>query len=476
MRIIRLDNKGWRARFDDGFDARNVSRVADAFGYIWAEVKPGATVYVGYDTRLLGYRLAVTCARVLANYGLRPIVSSTYCPTPALGWAVHWDADAVGGVMLTASSASGDFGGISARAADGGPVAQEFYDAATRIVSSSAVEGRGRYVTADLVGPYLEELKSLVDEDVIRAAGLSVVVDPMHGSGRGYLAGVLRQLGCRVHEVHGEALTDFGGLEPALVHPWVDQCAHAVRSFGCDLGIVLDGDADRMGVVDERGSYLTSHRTGPLIIGHLVKDKGAFGRIVATYSSSALVRRQAERLGLAFTAAPMGFTRIYREFADGDVLLGLEEMGGYCVPGHLPERDGLLAALLMVESRAASGKPVSSMVADLEEDLGNMTYVKKDIKLDPSLIQAFRNVLPGINPKEVCGMRPVSVGHADGLVLRFEDDSWVQLRPSRTEPLVRARAESKDPTLAESLGEQACQEALERLPGYPRSTTVEAWS
>lgn len=470
MRIIRIDNKGWRARFDDGFDADNVSRVAAAFGYIWAHARPGATVYVGYDTRLMGRRLADTCARVLSDYGLTVIVSASFCPTPALGWVTSKDERACGAVMLTASSASGDYGGISARAADGGPVTQEFYDAASRIMSSVPVKGTGAYTTADIVGPYLADLKASVDEDAIREAKLSVVVDPLYGSGRGYLAGLLRQLGCRVHEVHGEELADFGGLSPMLASPWIDRCAHAVRSFDCDMGIVLDGDADRVGVFDENGRYLTAHRLAPLLMGHLVENRDAGGRVVATYSSSALVRRQADRLGLAFTAVPMGFARIYREFVEGDVLLGFDEMGGVCVPLHMPERDGLLGALLAVEARAMANAPMSQMVAELEQELGSMTYVKRDIELDPSLIQAFRNILPGINPAEVCGMKPVLVGHADGLVLRFADDSWVQLRPSRTEPLVRARAESHDEALAEELGEQACRAALARLPGRVRTS------
>lgn len=467
MRIIRIDNKGWRARFDDGFDEESVSRVADAFGYIWADRNQGKTVYVGYDTRLNGRRLAETVAGVLSSYGLSAVVSNALCPTPALGWAVARDDQACGGVILTASSETADYGGISARAQDGGPVGDEFYEMASKIMSSVPVGNRGAFRRSDLVGPYLKDLSTNVDADAIASAHLKVVVDPMYGSGRGYLAQLLRSLGCRVHELHGEEHADFDGLRPQLRQPWVGQCEQAVRSFGCDLGILLDGDADRMGVVDERGRFLTPHVTGPLIMEHLVERRGESGRVVTTFSGSALIMRQARRLGLDFTEVPMGFTRIYREFTDGDVLLGLEGMGGFCHPKHLPERDGLMGALLMVEARAKAGIAVSGMVKDLEDEIGTMTYVEHNIELDASSIQAFRNILPGINPHDVCGMRPTSVGHADGLVLRFEDDSWVQLRPSRTEPLVRARAESPDPALAAALGEQACRETLKRLPEGP---------
>lgn len=468
MRIIRFDNKGWRTRFDEGFDEENLSRVADAFGFMWSDAYPGSTIYVGYDTRFNMRQLAGVVAGVLASCGLRTVVSDTWCPTPALGWSVAQDEHAVGGVMLTASSASSEYGGISARAADGGPVADEFYDAATRIVSSTAIDKRAAFETMDIMTPYLNALRARSDVRLIEEARLNVVVDPLYGSGRGHLAKLLRSVGCRVHEVHGEELPDFGGLHPLPQEPWAGQCEHAVRSFGCDVGIMLDGDGDRMGVVDETGRYVTPHRTAPLIMEHLVQDRGLQGRIVATFSSSACIRRQAERLACEFTAVPMGFTRIYREFVEGDVLMGVEEFGGVCLPDHMPERDGLLAALMIVEHLACRKQSASSLVAKLEQKLGSMHYVRRDIRLDAASIQAFRNILPGLNLSEVCGMSPVMVSHSDGLYLRFVDDSWVQLRPSRTEPLVRACAESSVEARANALGEVACDKALRLLPS-PRT-------
>lgn len=467
MRIIRINNKGWRARFDDGFDEENLSRIADAFGYIWAQSTPGATIYVGYDTRLNGRRYASLVGAVVATYGLNVIVSSDPCPTPAVGWATFTDENAAGAIILTASSAEGDFGGISARSQDGGPISDEFYDAASKIISSKPPQSRGAITYADILTPYLENLVSEVDADAIREAGLHIVVDPLYGAARSSMAKVLRAVGCRVNELHGEELADFAGLRPVPQKPWVDQCEHAVRTFHADMGFVFDSDADRLGLVDEKGNFVEPHRLAPLILEHLVERRDMDGRVVANFSSSALVKRQADRLGCEYTAVPMGFTRIHREIIEGDVLMATEQFGGVCVPEHLPERDGLMAALLMVESVAMSRKTVSEMVDELENELGKMYYVNRDIDLDASSIQAFRNILPGIFLSEVCGMTPVSVGHSDGLVLRFADDSWVQLRPSRTDPVVRASAEAPDPKLAEALGQEACKEALRRLPIGP---------
>ncbi|MDO4536898.1 MAG: phosphoglucomutase [Coriobacteriales bacterium] len=460
MRIIRFDNKGWRARFDDGFDAENVGRVADAFGYIWAEARPGATVYVGYDTRFGGRSFAGTVAGVLASYGLHAIVSDVACPTPALGWAVAHNDEAVGGVMLTASSSSCEYGGISARGEDGGPISDEFYEAAAQIMSAIPIESRGVFSIEDIIGGYLEDLRGSVNAEAIASAAPCIVVDPMYGSARGCLADLLRSLGCKVREIHGEMAPDFAGLHPSPQEPWVDKCEQAVVAYGYDMGIVLDGDGDRAGIVDERGNFITSHCMVPLVMDHLVSNRGEYGRVVATMSSSARVRRQARRLGCPFTQVPMGFTRIYREFVEDDVLMGSEEYGGISYPEHLKERDGLYTALLMVEYLAMSKKKVSELVEELTQQVGSMHYVHRDVRMDAAAIQSFRNLLPGLALKEVCGKEPISVSHADGLTMRFSDDSWVQLRASRTEPVVRAFAEAYDAADALDLARAACDGSL----------------
>ena len=464
MRIIRFNNKGWRARFDDGFDEQNLSRIADAFGYIWADARPGATILVGYDTRFNGRGLAGVVAGVLASYGLHAVVSDRPCPTPALGWSVQQDTTIAGGVMLTASSASCEYGGISARAANGGPIADDFYDAASRIVSSAPITARGSYSYADFVSPYVDHLRDLVDVDAIGNAGLGVVVDPLYGASRGILAQLLRSMGCHVHEIHSDENPDFGGLHPMPVEPWVDTCEQAVLAYDAQVGIVLDGDGDRLGIVDEKGCLISPHRVVPIILEHLVGEHTHKSRVVATFSSSASVRRQAERLGCDFTAVPMGFTRIYREFVEGDVILGADEYGGIAFPDHLYERDGLLSALYIVECMAKRGLGMSELVEELLQNVGTMHYLRRDIHLDVASVQAFRNILPGLNLRSVCGMKPVSVGHSDGLVLRFANDSWVQLRPSRTEPLVRACAEAPDAGLASRLADETCVEAMKYLP------------
>ena len=463
--IIRFGADGWNARFTDCFTEENVARVADALALMWADASPGATVYVGYDTRHASADLARTVAGVLASYGLVVRVSETACPTPAVAWTCAHDPSAVGAVILTASERSCEFGGLIVRDADGGPVTRKFLDGVEQTISAVPTSGRGAFEERDIMTPYLRSLASRVDRDAIASARPKVVVDPMYGAAAGHLAGLLSRLGCEVIEIHGEPREDFGGIHPDPQDPWADACEQAVVANGADIGVVLDGDADRAGVVDERGSVLPARTITPLILGHVVEGHGARGRVVSTLACSACVARQASRLGCEHTSVPVGFSRIYGELREGDVLFGAEEYGGICIPDHLRERDGLLVCLLAVEMLVVSGMSVTEQVAELESKIGSMRYARRDVRLDPAVTQTLRNVLPGLNPSELAGRTPVEVSHGDGLRLQFEDDSWVLIRPSRAGSLVRVYAEAPTGGALGELLSAAC--SLARLGPLP---------
>lgn len=454
--IIRFGNDGWHARFDDGFSEANVVRVADALGLLWSDSAPGATIYVGYDRRHDSSVLAREAAGVLSSFGLRACVSDVACPTPAVAWSCAQDEAALGALVITASERSCEYGGILVRAADGGPCPRSFLDGVEQTISSSPSEQRGLIEKRDLMGPYVAALTSFVDAGAVTAARPRVVVDPMFGAGSGHLAALLTAAGCDVVEIHVAPHEDFDGIHPAPQDPWADACEQAVVAQGAALGVLLDGDGDRAAVVDEHGSLLPARLLVPLLMGHLVEGHGATGRVVTTLTCSALVSRQAARLGCEMASVPVGFPRIYREVLEGDVILGAEEYGGICVPAHLHERDGLLVALLAVELLATSGVPMSQLVSELESKIGSMRYTRRDVRLDPAVTQAFRNVLPGLNPPDVAGRVPVEVSHADGLRLQFEDDSWVLMRPSRAGALVRVYAEAPSECERDELLEGAC--------------------
>ena len=454
--ILRFGVDGWQARFDDAFTAENVARLADALSLLWSDARPGATVYVGYDTRHASKELAHLVAGIAASYGLVVRVSDVACPTPAAACACARDDSAIGAVVLTASERSCEYGGILVRGADGGPVSRGFLDDVEQAVSLAPTDARGAFEECDLVGPYLEELASHVDRESIARRRPRIVIDAMYGAGTSHLARLLADLGCDVIEMHVEPREDFGGIHPEPRDPWADACEQAVVAQGADMGLLLDGDGDRASVVDEKGNLLPARVLVPMLLGNLVMGHGAHGRVVTTLTCSACIAREAARLGCEVTHVPVGFARIYRETLESDVIMGVEEYGGVCVPVHLRERDGLLVCLLAVEMLARSGKTMSQMTGELEAVIGTMCYARRDLRLDPAASQAFRNVLPGLNPGEMAGRLPVEVSHADGLRAQFDDDSWVLIRPSRTSSVVRVYAEAATAPTRDALLTAAC--------------------
>lgn len=456
MRIIRFGSDGWSDRIGEGFTDDSCVRVADAVGKLWESDHPGTTVIVGYDTRHDAERYARLVGQVVASHGLTVKMSETFCPMPALCWAVAHDPDACGGIMLTASNASSEYLGIRLRSSDGSSRSAEDVRTIEALIEPNPTEARGVVESIDVVGPYLAGISSLVDADVIRAAGLTVVHDPMYGASKGVVAQTLGSMGVDVCEIHGDVTDDFGGIHPDPIEPWVDDCEQAVVAEGACAGFVNDGDGDRVGTVDENGDFVNPHIISALVLGHLVETRHAKGRVVINLAGSAYVRRQAARLGCDVTVTPIGFRRLYIEMLKHDVLISSDSEGGICIPPHLMERDGILVDLLLTELMAASSMTMGELVRDLEGKIGHMDYGRRDVQLDAATIQAFRNMLPGINPAKVAGRVPTGVSHADGLRLQFDDDSWVLMRPSRTENLVRVYAEAPTVEQRDDLLDGAC--------------------
>ena len=339
---IRFGTDGWRAVIGDDFTYANLRRVADAAGRVFAEDSPGGLVLVGYDTRFEAGSFARAAAEVLALHGLRVRVSDRYLPTPALCWSVGHSDEAVGGVMLTASHNPAPYLGFKLRMADGGASPKSFTDRVEAALSEApptlpALGAPGAttapaYEVADLVGPYLEGLRSFVDADLVRSAGLRVAVDPLYGAGQTYLADTLRSFGVEVTEIHGDRNPGFGGLHPEPIPPHIDEVRALVKRDGLDAAFITDGDADRIGAADRTGAFVNPHRIIALVTRHLVEDRGMTGRVVKTLSTSVLVDRLCTQLGLEVTTTPVGFKWIYEEMVKGGVLIGGEESGGIGIP------------------------------------------------------------------------------------------------------------------------------------------------
>jgi len=509
---------GWRAIIGKDFNTATIARVAEATARIFNEdvnapngpdgsqdttedvcSKPheetraatGAPrIIIGYDCRENAGCYAAFVGAIIAAQGFDVAISDAYCPTPTLCYSVAHDDSAVGGIMLTSSHNPAEYLGIKLRMADGGASPKAFTDRVEAALSNelpasyehalavaqAAVNGTPQapaaslelapeLVFSDLMTPYLNELISLVDAQAIAAAGLRIVLDPLYGAGRFYLSSVLARLGVEeIVEVNGGDDPTFAGLHPEPILPWIETGAQKVAELGYDACFVTDGDADRIGAIDNDGTFVNPHRILALVVSHLVEGSGQTGRIVRTLSGSNLVKRQCARLGLELTTTPVGFKWIYEEMLKGDVLIGGEESGGIGIPTHVRERDGLLMALLLAEMMAHSGKPLKRLVAEMLKQLGNLEYARRDLRL--TLEQKERFLVGHVQEIraneeyqrlfESLNETISDVDHRDGLRMNFESDAWLLMRPSGTEPLVRVYAEASELSRVETLLDIGC--------------------
>jgi phosphomannomutase len=477
----------------------------------------GNTIVVGYDCRLDAGRYAVLAATVIASHGFDVIVSDRYCPTPTLCWTIAQDPRAIGGLMLTSSHNPAEYLGIKLRMVDGGASPESFtnqvedalfdelpacfdealtnFSAAQNGLPDAPAHGTvsGEHAAClqfkDLVTPYLEDLKTLVSHETISKASLRVVIDPLFGSGRIYLATTLAQLGVTVVEVNNETDATFKGLHPEPILPWIKTGAEKVVELGYDACFVTDGDADRIGALDNTGAYVSSHRILALLIGHLAETRGQTGRVVRTQAGSNLLRRQCDRLGLTLTTKPIGFKWIYEEMLKGDVLIGGEESGGIGIPTHVRERDGLLMALMLTELMAHKGKGLRALTGEMLATLGTLEYARRDLRLTPEQKHALlithiqsedvqsedvqaEDVASAIYRKLFAPLNEtlVSVERTDGIKFNFASDGWLFVRPSGTEPLVRVYAEAPTSEQVEALLDIGCSLARGSYSVGPKTT------
>lgn len=444
MRYIRFNNDGWYARYDDGLNKTNVVRVADAAAARWADVFGGGTVHIGYDTRRHAPELAAAAAAAVGAWGLDARLSDGPCPMPALNFATRSDPSAVGALMLTADHRNADYLGIRVRNNDSSAIGRDEAGAIEDLVSQELGEAQGPFTLEESVGPFLAHMAFLVDVRRIRNARLDCILDPMYGTARGHAATLLRSLGVGVVEIHGDTVDDFCGTHPEVVEPWLDDLEYMTGQTQVDFGIAIDGPSNRAAAVDGEGNLVAAPRLHALVLMHLIKNRGLSGRIVLPRFSSVVIRRVAESLGCDVTLVPPGPTWPFEEIRQGGVITTSDGLGGICVPSLDPERNAFVTMLLLVELLAYEGVSLREMAANLDRAVGSMEYGHREIRMDPGRCAVLRNLLPGTNPEGLCAKKPVSVSHADGLRVQFDDDSWLFIRPSMSEPLVRIYGEGVD--------------------------------
>lgn len=450
MADIHFGTDGWRAIIGEDFTPDNLNRVIDAAARVFKEDAIAAgrsadapgTLIVGHDCRQDAHAYAQLAAQVAAGHGFNVLLTEDYCPTPTLCWSVAHNNDAVGGIMLTSSHNPAEYLGVKLRMADGGASPAEFTDRVEAVLPPESTDILGPFTEVDLMTDYLAALRELVDVEAIRRANLRVVVDPLFGAGRLYLAGLLRDMGVEVCEIDNAEDPTFDGLHPEPIQPWVDRGLAKVKELGYDALFVNDGDADRIAAGDSQGNFVNPHRIITLLTKHMV-ERGETGRVVSTVTASAMLDRMCRKLGLELVSTPVGFKWIYAEMEKGGVMIGGEESGGIGLPGHVKERDGLLMALLLTECMAQSGKDLGALVEDMLEEVGRMEFARRGLSITPDQMARFRaETVPTFTAEEMGGKRVLDVDRRDGVKLLLEDDAWVMMRPSGTEPLVRVYAEA----------------------------------
>jgi phosphomannomutase len=445
---IKFGTDGWRAIIADTFTFENVRIAAQASARYFASVpNKERAVFVGYDGRFLSHRFARAAAEVLAGNGFRVLLMDRAYPTPYVSFEVRRQGFA-GGIVITASHNPPDFNGFKIKAHFGGSATPAITSQVERYLGESPVVSSERGV--ETVTPqehYFDHLRSLVDWQRIKTSGLKVVVDSMHGSGSRILETFLRDTGCRVETRRGNLDPLFGGVNPEPMMPQLEPLAADVVKTGSNVGLATDGDADRLGVVDEKGGFLNTLQVLPLLLLHAYRNKGWRGSIARTFSQSQIVPRIADRLGLVCHEVPIGFKNIGELMLKEEVLIGGEESGGVGLSKHLPERDGIFLSLLFLDLLATSGKSCTQLLQDMWSEFGEFHFDRRDLHVPIATGQAVVESLRTQPPALFAGRRVSGIGTLDGSKVYLEKESWILFRQSGTEPLLRVYCEA--PSMAE---------------------------
>ena len=447
---IKFGTYGWRAIIAREFTFENVERVAQAYADYLTTNKTSASasslVVIGYDRRFLSERFAQRAAEVLAGNGLRITVFPDAQPTPLISWAVK-DLGAVGGVVITASHNPPEFNGFKIKAPWGGSAAPETTSAVERLVDTNPSKRRDAAADeSDLLKPavesYRKQIANYIDLDHLRNARGMIVVDPMHGSGGNWVESFLAGGSLKVETIRAQRDPLFGGVNPEPIDSNLGPLKQRVLETKALVGLATDGDADRVGAVNERGETMTMHDVVPLVLLHLARNRKMTGGVVRTFSQSVLLKRIAAAHDLKLYETAIGFKYIADLMLKDDILIGAEESGGIGVKGHIPERDGILNSLLFLEAIVTSGKSPAEMLADLRREFGEFHFGRRDLKLEVAVGMELVTKLASKPPAVIAGFEVIDVQTLDGTKLLFADESWLLFRQSGTEPMLRIYAEA----------------------------------
>jgi phosphomannomutase len=453
MAKIKFGTDGWRARIAEDFTFANVEIAAQAVAdYVKANNLNGRpAMLVGYDRRFLSEGFAQRTAEVFAGNGIAVDLLDQDVPTPLVSFEVK-RRGLDGGIVITASHNPPDFNGFKFKAPFGGSATPEVTDQIEQLVGATPpkrllLEEAQQQGHARVIAPpddYRRHVENFVDIQALKQTDALIIADPLHGTGGRWIENLLSGGTLRVETIRAERDPLFGGILPEPM-PWsLELTSRTIKERSALMALITDGDADRVGALDERGEYINTHQILMILLLHLVRRKGLRGSVVRTFSQSVIVRRIAESYGFRLFETPIGFKHIGAIMLDpaNDFLVGGEESGGIGIRGHIPERDGVLNCLCLLEAVLAAGKPPSEIVRDIWQEFGEFHFERRDLHVP---IQAGQKLVADLrtNPPETfAGEKVINIATLDGTKLIFADESWILFRQSGTEPLLRVYCEA----------------------------------
>lgn len=452
---VHFGTDGWRGVIADDFTEANLRVAADAIACYVLEKEPGARargICVGYDTRFGSGHFARIAAEVASLAGLPVHLADKITPTPALSFAVK-SRGAAGGIMITSSHNPFEWNGVKYKANYGGSGSPSIMAWIESAVGRGPVAANAPapVTKADFLSPYVDAISRFVDLDRIAGAGQKYAVDCMYGAGQGVVAGIFRRAGIRHVEIRSHVDPLFAGIHPEPIEPHINALKDAVVGNHCDAGFATDGDADRIGAVDENGNYVDAHKIYCVLLEWLLKRRQWPGEITRAFNTTKMLDRIAAKYGRKLHEHGIGFKYVCDLMLTRPILVGGEESGGIGISRHLPERDGMLNSLLLANVMAEEGRRLGELVSDLQKEYGEHQYGRVDLHIPDALKNAaIARARNGV--RSFAGMPVLRVDMLDGVKFYLENpeaktkpnaaESWLLLRASGTEPLLRIYAES----------------------------------
>ncbi len=448
---IRFGTDGWRSRMDVDFNAGNVRRIAHAVGMYLKSEQGNSQVLVGFDTRANSEYFAKEAAGVLSKMDFRTKLTDRPTPTPVIAFSVV-DTKSAAAVQITASHNPPVYNGFKFIPEYGGPAFAEITARIEGFLPSGEIEsGTSATERFNPESRYLKFLEEKINVSFLK--GMKVIADPLYGAGYGYLSSFLARHGAKVTEIHGSPDPQFGGLTPEPTEINTRELSSVVVSSGADLGIANDGDADRFAARDDKGNFYSSNQLVLVIADYLVREKNLRGKIVKSVSTTVALERLCRSYGLQYVETPVGFKYSARELMNG-AIIGAEESGGLGYGWSVPEKDGIMSGAILCEALGHAGKKLREVWEAVSSEYGYGIYYQYNLPVKQEIKNKIENLRQ--NPPDTFGGRKVAKKTTiDGLKLTMDDDSWILLRPSGTEPLIRVYIEARDQKELEELRREA---------------------